>query len=152
MTDDSVGYCISSLPVQGPSFAMNLNQVTIPSHDLARAVDFYKQLGLQLIVDSIPRYARLQCLSGDATFSIHHVDHPIRTDGLTVYFECDDLDNRCHELQEQGVQFDMEPTDQQWLRREAHLRDPDGNRLILYYAGKNRKHPPWRVDNTTDNS
>ena len=72
---------------------MNLNQVKIPSHDLIAAVDFYKRLGLQLIVDSISRYARFQCPNSDATFSIHYIEYPIRTDGLTVYFECDDLDN-----------------------------------------------------------
>lgn len=97
---------------------MNLNQVTIPSNDLATAVEFYKQLGLQLIVDSIPRYARFQCPTGDATFSIHHVDHPIQTDGLTVYFECDELDNRCSELQKRGFKFDLEPTDQPWLAKQ----------------------------------
>jgi catechol 2,3-dioxygenase-like lactoylglutathione lyase family enzyme len=130
---------------------MNLNQVTIPSHDLVTAVEFYKQLGLQLIVASIPRYARFQCPSGDSTFSIHHVEHPIQTEGLTVYFECPNLDDRCSELQKQGVNFDMEPTDQLWLWREAHLRDPDGNRLILFYAGQNRKNPPWRIGSTADN-
>ena len=131
---------------------MNLNQVTIPSHDVAAAVEFYKQLGLQLIVDSIPRYARFQCPTGDATFSVHHVEHPIQTDGLAIYFECHNLDDCCSELQNQGVKFDMEPTDQRWLWREAHLRDPDGNRLILYHAGNNRKNPPWRIGGTADNS
>ena len=27
----------------------------------------------------------------------------------------------------------------------AYLRDPDGNRLCLYFAGENRVNPPWRV-------
>lgn len=132
--------------------SMNLNQVTIPSNDLVAAVKFYKLLGLQLIVDSIPRYARFQCPTGDSTFSIHHVEHPIQTEGLTVYFECEDLDERCRSLQRQGIKFDTEPVDQIWLWREAHLRDPDGNRLILYYAGKNRKDPPWRIDTASNNS
>lgn len=47
---------------------MDLNQVTIPSNDVNRSVDFYRTLGLQLIVDSIPRYARFECPDGDATF------------------------------------------------------------------------------------
>lgn len=131
---------------------MNLNQVTIPSRDLTTAVGFYKRLGLQLIVDSIPRYARFQCPNGDATFSIHHVEHPIRTDGLIVYFECDNLDDRFTELKHLGIEFDLEPTDQRWLWREAHLRDPDGNRLILYHAGKNRKNPPWRLGGSGDSA
>lgn len=131
---------------------MNLNQVTIPSHDLTIAVEFYTRLGLQLIVDSVPRYARFLCPVGDATFSIHHVDHPIQTDGLTVYFECDNLDERFDQLQQLGVKFDLEPTDQRWQWREAHLRDPDGNRLILFHAGEYRKNPPWRIGDKSDNA
>ena len=130
--------------------SMNLNQVTIPSHDLTTAVEFYKRLGLQLIVDSVPRYARFLCPDGDSTFSIHHVEHPIQTEGLTVYFECDDLDEQFTRLQQQGIEFDLEPTDQRWGWREAHLRDPDGNRLILFHAGEFRKNPPWRVGGSCD--
>ena len=125
---------------------MNLNQVTVPSHNLEDAVAFYKQLGLRLIVDSIPRYARLECPDGDSTLSIHHVEHPIQTNGLAVYFECFDLDERVAALKKNGVQFDLEPTDQRWLWREAHLHDPDGNKIILFRAGENRKNPPWRID------
>jgi len=25
------------------------------------------------------------------------------------------------------------------------VKDPDGNQLVLYYAGKNRKDPPWKI-------
>ena len=127
---------------------MNLNQVTIPSRDIASSVEFYKKLGLRLIVDSIPRYARFECPAGESTFSIHHVEEPILTTGLTVYFECENLDDRVRELEQMGVGFDILPTDQRWLWREAHLRDPDGNHLILYYAGENRKNPPWRIEST----
>jgi catechol 2,3-dioxygenase-like lactoylglutathione lyase family enzyme len=35
---------------------MNLNQVTLPALDVAPAVAFYRQLGLRLIVDALPRY------------------------------------------------------------------------------------------------
>jgi len=125
---------------------LNLNQVTIPSHDLTKAVPFYQSLGLRLIVDSIPRYARFECPDGDSTFSIHHVDHPIRTEGLSLYFECEDLDRRVAKLKEQGIEFEHDPVDQRWLWREARLQDPDGNRLILFWGGENRKNPAWRVD------
>jgi hydroxymethylpyrimidine/phosphomethylpyrimidine kinase len=48
-------------------------------------------------------------------------------------------------LKERGLEFDSEPVDQQWLWREAHLRDPAGNRLCIYHAGENRRYPPWRL-------
>jgi hydroxymethylpyrimidine/phosphomethylpyrimidine kinase len=41
--------------------------------------------------------------------------------------------------------FDSGPEDRSWLWRESWLRDPAGNRLCLFFAGKNRRVPPWRV-------
>ena len=124
---------------------MNLNQVTIPSRDLEKSVAFYKLLGLKLIVDSIPRYARFECSDGDATFSIHHQDELPSGNGVTIYFECDDLDEQYERLKGEGLVFEHPPIDQDWLWREARLKDPDGNNVILYFAGKNRKNPPWRI-------
>ncbi|WP_157974533.1 VOC family protein [Lewinella sp. IMCC34183] len=66
-------------------------------------------------------------------------------EGVYVYFECPDLDERVVRLQEAGVIFDEPASDRNWGWREARLRDPDGNRLILYFAGAMRFHPPWRV-------
>jgi len=53
---------------------MNLNQITIPSLDVVTATEFYKKLGLFLIVDALPRYVRFECPDGDSTFSIHSVE------------------------------------------------------------------------------
>ncbi|WP_338034462.1 hypothetical protein [Lacinutrix algicola] len=53
---------------------MNLNQVTISSNRTNALVSFYKKLGLKLIVDALPRYARLECPDGEATLSIHFTE------------------------------------------------------------------------------
>ena len=50
---------------------MNLNQITIPSLDLTKSVPFYEKLGLKLIVEALPHYARFECPDGASTFSIH---------------------------------------------------------------------------------
>ncbi|WP_158844294.1 VOC family protein [Algibacter sp. L1A34] len=125
---------------------MNLNQITIPSINVEKAVEFYKILGLKLIVDSIPRYVRFECPDGDATFSIHNVEELPKGNGITIYFEDEDLDNWVAKLQQKGVIFSELPNDKPWLWREAHLKDPDGNNLILFDAGKNRKNPAWRIN------
>ncbi len=124
---------------------MNLNQVTVPSKDVVKATSFYEKLGLKLIVKAFPHYTRFECPDGTATFSIHLVEALPKGGGVYVYFECDDLDKQVQELQAQGIVFTQLPTDQTWLWREARLKDPDGNQIILYYAGKNRKNPPWRI-------
>jgi catechol 2,3-dioxygenase-like lactoylglutathione lyase family enzyme len=125
---------------------MNLNQITIPSLDVPRAVAFYKQLGLIQIVDSAPRYVRFVCPDGNATFSIHHVETLSLNPDLVIYFECEKLDDVVADLKTKGIAFDSDPQDQSWLWREAYLRDPDGNVICLYYAGENRLNPPWRIN------
>ncbi len=124
---------------------MNLNQITVPSLNVDQAVSFYESLGLQLIVKSTAHYARFRCPDGASTFSIQEVESLPLGDGVHVYFECDDLDQQVTHLQSKGIIFDELPNGKPWLWREAHLRDLDGNHLILYYAGKNRLNPPWKL-------
>lgn len=124
---------------------MNLNQVTIPSLDVTASIVFYKKLGLHLIVHTHDRYARFECPNGESTFSIHQVEQLPSGEGVVVYFETQTLDEDVLRLRENGITFDLLPTDQSWLWREARLKDPDGNQLILFYGGNNRKNPPWRI-------
>jgi hydroxymethylpyrimidine/phosphomethylpyrimidine kinase len=124
---------------------MNLNQVTLPCLDYDESVAFYRALGFVQIVDSPPRYARFECEAG-ATFSLHLVDRDRLAVGATVvYFETEQLDSKVANLKQQGFVFESEPVDQSWLWREAYLKDPTGNLICLYYAGKNRRYPPWRM-------
>lgn len=128
---------------------MDLNQLTLPSKDVAKSVAFYKKLGLNLIVDSIPRYARSECPNGQSTFSLHHSAEFSTDSGIWVYFELNKLDSTVNSLIEQGVVFDELPNDKEWGWRESRLKDPDGHQLILYHAGEYRKNPPWRVEMET---
>lgn len=125
---------------------MNLNQITIPSLDLTKSIPFYEQLGLKLIVEALPRYARFECPNGEATFSIHQVETLPKGAGIVVYFECDNLDEQVTNLVEKGIEFEALPDDKSWLWREARLKDLDNNQLILFHAGDNRKNPPWRIE------
>lgn len=125
---------------------MNLNQITVPSLDLTKSIPFYKKLGLKLIVKALPHYARFKCPDGNSTFSIHKTVELPKGDGIYVYFECKNLDEKVEEIKQNGIKFDLEPTDQSWLWREARLKDIDGNQLILFYGGVNRLNPPWRIE------
>lgn len=125
---------------------MNLNQITVPSLDLSKSIPFYEKLGLKLIVSSTPKYARFECPDGGSTFSIHKTEVLPKGEGIQVYFECNELDNKVKELKQKGFEFELEPTDQTWLWREAKLKDLDGNQIILFHAGENRLNPPWRIE------
>lgn len=124
---------------------MDLNQVTVPCIDYAASVRFYKTLGLTQIVDSPPRYARFETPAG-GTFSIHATTSVATDSAVVIYFEVDDVDATVARLQARGIEFEAPPVDQDWLWREAYLRDPARNRICLYHAGSNRRFPPWRVD------
>jgi catechol 2,3-dioxygenase-like lactoylglutathione lyase family enzyme len=123
---------------------MRLNQVTVGSTDLDRSEAFYAALGLELIVKD-GHYLRFECPDGESTFSVEKVDDIPDTEQLTVYFESDRIDDEFERLRAAGVEFEHPPTDMSWLWREARLRDPDGHRLCIFYAGDNRKNPPWRL-------
>ena len=128
-----------------PGSNMILNQVTLPSCDVARGAAFYRLLGFVQIVDALPRYVRFEIPDGLATLSLELVEEPPSGPRAVVYFECEDLDATVVELEARGVTFDHGPRDERWLWREARLRDPDGNELCLYRAGQNRRFPPWRL-------
>ncbi len=127
---------------------MDLNQVTFPSTDISRSISFYQALGFNLIVHTHSGYARFECPAGNATFSLHQATESPKGEGIVVYFECDNLDQKVIDLQARGIKFQHPPADQNWLWREARLLDPDNNLLILYHAGKNRKNPPWKIQRT----
>jgi len=124
---------------------MNLNQITIFSTKTVETVEFFELLGLNRIVDSLPRYARLECPDGEATLSVNTIgeDSPNTT---IIYFECEQLDEEVARLKSLGLEFEQGPTDTPWLWRQAYLRDPNGNKICLFHAGDNRKNPPWRIN------
>jgi catechol 2,3-dioxygenase-like lactoylglutathione lyase family enzyme len=124
---------------------MRLNQVTVAARDLAASIDFYRTLGLNLIVRS-DHYARFECPDGGSTFSLHLDPHARGVSETTIYFENDELDDAVARLKAAGLQFEADPVDQTWLWREAYLRDPAGNRICLYKAGEIRRFPPWRLN------
>jgi len=67
-------------------------------------------------------------------------------EGVWVYFELHNLEDKVSELQQKGIVFEALPTDKPWLWREARLKDLDNNQIILYFAGDNRVNPPWRIE------
>jgi predicted enzyme related to lactoylglutathione lyase len=125
---------------------MNLNQVTIHSERPVETVEFFEKLGLSRIVDSLPRYARLECPDGGSTLSVNIAENVGSNESITLYFECEDLDGEVERIKSLGLTFDEDPANRPWLWRQAYLKDPNGNNICLFHAGENRKNPPWRVN------
>lgn len=128
---------------------LRLNQVTLGAIDFAASVLFYQKLGLTLIVDSTPRYARFEFPTppegGEpATLSLHSVasDWTAPTDWPLIYFEVDDVTDFL-KTRELDPITKPEMKDYQWF--EADILDPSGNRIRIYAAGDIRRFPAWRI-------
>lgn len=127
---------------------MRLNQVLILSQDVERAVAFYEALGLERLAVNYPCDARLLCpgeADGSKSGAMLAIEHtaqmPVRPNA-TIYFECDDIDRTVARLRARGIVFDSGPLDEPWRWREARLRDPDGNPIVLYTVDSSRKAEP----------
>jgi catechol 2,3-dioxygenase-like lactoylglutathione lyase family enzyme len=124
---------------------MRLNHVTLIVSNLDRSSRFYQALGLTPIVLEAPRYARLTFPTGDETLSLEVTGETLGLSQVQLYFECPDLDQTCARLKMRGITFEQDPTEMDYLWREARLRDPDGHQIRLYFAQDNRLNPPWRL-------
>lgn len=129
---------------------LRLNQVTLGAIDFATSVLFYQQLGLTLIVDSAPRYARFEFPTtpdgGEpATLSLHGVDEDwsAPADWPLIYFEVDDVAAFLTKVEIEPLTV---PEMKSYLWEEADILDPSGNRIRIYKAGTARRFPPWRLD------
>jgi catechol 2,3-dioxygenase-like lactoylglutathione lyase family enzyme len=129
---------------------LRLNQVTLGAIDFAASVLFYQNLGMKLIVDSAPRYARFEFptsaeVSDPATLSLHAVeaDWSAPKDWPLIYFEVDDV---AKFLTDAGIEPLAWPEMKSYLWEEADILDPSGNRIRIFKAGTARRFPPWRID------
>ena len=123
---------------------MNLNQVTLPVIDMLEPPPLYTNTPPPPTADP-PPHARFESQEGESTFSL--TLNTLRMVNPTViYFEHEQLDELVSVLQAKGFIFQQEPADMSYLWREAILNDPSGNKIILYWAGENRRRPPWRVE------
>lgn len=123
---------------------MHLNHVTLPADDLAASITFYTALGFELIVRDDPRYARFAVDDG-STLSVEVTDTG-KAGSAEIFVACDNVDAAAAAAAARGLAFDWPPTDQSYLWRTAGLRDPAGNRIVLFTAGVNQHFPPWRLD------
>lgn len=128
---------------------MNLNQITLTVKNMEESVNFYKTLGFKQIVEA-ENYARFECTQGDSTFSLYLGDAKSQSNTV-IYFEHKQLDDLVASLKLKGIKFVQEPTDKDYLWREAMLTDPSGNEIKLYWAGENRINPPWRINKNAVN-
>lgn len=129
---------------------MRLSHVTLMASDIPRSRAFYLALGFELIVDEA-HYCRFLTRAdegpGDETLSIERHQGPLRPAAqLGLEFpSAAVLDAYVASLRERGLTVAEGPVDRTWLWRDARIFDPDGHEWMLFFSGKNKLDPPWRV-------
>jgi len=124
---------------------LNFNHAMIYSRDVPRALAFYRDLlGLTVLEEFRAGdrlvYARLQAPAGESTIALHlqAPAEPLHTGGVRLYFEVQELDEFCKELEAAGAKFTKPPAMMPWGWKHAYLNDPDGHEISLYWAGPAR--------------
>jgi catechol 2,3-dioxygenase-like lactoylglutathione lyase family enzyme len=107
----------------------SINAITLATHDMARAVRFYRMLGFGLIYGG-----------DDADFTsfragtsyLNLIAQPAERNWSwweRVIFYHDDVDGLYASVIAAGYRPDTEPRDADWGERFFHLTDPDGHEL-----------------------
>jgi catechol 2,3-dioxygenase-like lactoylglutathione lyase family enzyme len=129
---------------------MRLSHVTLQASDIPRSRAFYIALGFEILVDEA-HYCRFLTRidegPGDETLSIEkHAGaiQPAAQLGLEFPTPAA-LDAYAAVLRLKGVAVAEGPIDRSWLWRDARVFDPDFHEWMLFFAGKNKLDPPWRV-------
>jgi catechol 2,3-dioxygenase-like lactoylglutathione lyase family enzyme len=113
--------------------------VSVPVSNQERARKFYvEKLGFELVRDddSVPGIHWVQVAPPGAVTSLTLVTWfdsmpPGSLRGMVL--ACDGLDSTYQQLVADGVEVECELAEQPW-GKEAVIRDPDGNRLVLQQA------------------
>jgi catechol 2,3-dioxygenase-like lactoylglutathione lyase family enzyme len=121
-----------------------LDAVGIIAGDLARSLDFYRRLGVDVPADAADQPHVEAALSNgmrlmwDPDATIKSFDPSWNGSGagrLALAFACTDaaeVDRTYAELTAAGYTGHLEPFDAFWGQRYASLRDPDGNGVVLF--------------------
>ena len=121
------------------------NALGIVASDMARSLDFYRQLGLDVpdtpdeghVNISLPNGFRLMIDSEEELRKFRPDWTREAGNQVSLAVQCDspaEVDNLYSRLISAGHQGDKEPWDAFWGQRYAQLRDPDGVPVDLYAA------------------
>jgi catechol 2,3-dioxygenase-like lactoylglutathione lyase family enzyme len=107
----------------------SISAVTFATHDMRRAVEFYRTLGFQLIYGG--ENASFTSFRAGPNF-LNVIAQPAERDwswwGRVIFYESD-VDGLHARLLAAGYQPQAAPRDAEWGERFFHITDPDGHEL-----------------------
>jgi catechol 2,3-dioxygenase-like lactoylglutathione lyase family enzyme len=120
----------------------SLSAVTLATHDMRRAVQFYRMLGFQLVYGGEDAgFTSLRAGSSFLNLIAQPVDRQWLWWGRVIFYESD-VDGLYARLVAAGYQPDTAPRDAQWGERFFHLTDPDSHELSFAWPLDRGRKPP----------
>jgi catechol 2,3-dioxygenase-like lactoylglutathione lyase family enzyme len=108
----------------------SISAVTFTTSNMARAVRFYKALGLRLAYGGeTDAFASFRIGDGFVNLAKAEAAPLPPEDGTRVIFYVDDVDAMYAHVLTQGFMPEAPPRDAAWGERYFHLSDPDGHLL-----------------------
>jgi catechol 2,3-dioxygenase-like lactoylglutathione lyase family enzyme len=115
--------------VSDPVTIDSISAVTLGTHDMNRAVDFYRAAGFELVYGG--RDAAFTVFRAGQNYLNLSAWDPAITWGLwgRIVVYVSDVDGQFRRVIEAGYTPEFEPRDAPWHERYFHVRDPDGHEI-----------------------
>jgi catechol 2,3-dioxygenase-like lactoylglutathione lyase family enzyme len=114
---------------QPPSAIQSISAVTLATHDMARAVRFYRALGFTLRTGGERSlFTSLNAGSSYLNITLRPSECSWSSWGRVIFY-VSDVDAFYEHAIAQGVYPDAAPRDAPWGERYFHITDPDGHEL-----------------------
>src|ERR1700733_6386952 len=109
-----------------------ISAITLATHDMARAVSFYRMLGFELLHggDTAP-FTSFRAGAGYLNLIAQSADRRWSWWGRVIFYESD-VDALYAKVVAAGY-HPLAPRDAEWGERFFHLTDPDGHELSFAY-------------------
>lgn len=112
-----------------PPFIPSISAITLATHDMARAVRFYRGLGFRLRYGGEDAdFTSFTVGSGYLNLTAQPAERGWSWWGRVIFY-VDDVDRLYARALSLGLQPQAPPRDAEWGERFFHLTDPDGHEL-----------------------
>jgi len=119
-----------------------ISAVTLATHDMKRAVGFYRLLGFELLYGGeTAAFTSFSAGAGFLNLILQPAERQWSWWGRVIFYHSD-LDGLHARLVAAGYPPDTAPRDAEWGERFFHLTDPDGHELSFAWSLVSEKNQP----------